>query len=152
MARRRMLDPDFWTDEEVGTLSAHARLLFMGLWGICDDNYATLPDRPEWIKVQIFPYEEVDVSKLLAEIEKIGKIERFMFDGKHYWHIKNFLKHQIVNRPSRPKYPPYKVNLGGLSEHSVSPHHEVKEVSKRKEDTFSKEKERMAQVINKLKP
>lgn len=50
MARNRMLNPDFWLDEEIGSLTPFARLLYMGLWGICDDNYATLPDRPEWIK------------------------------------------------------------------------------------------------------
>ena len=142
-----MLDPDFWTDEEVATLSPHARLLFMGLWGICDDNYATLPDRPEWIKVQIFPYEEVDVSKLLAEIEKIGKIERFMFDGKHYWHIKNFHKHQVINRPSRPKYPPYKVNLGGISEHSVSTHPEMKRKEVKEKKEFSMKRVQKPKII-----
>lgn len=120
------MDPDFWTDEEVATLSPHARLLFMGLWGICDDNHATLPDRPEWIKVQIFPYEEVNVRALLAEIEKIGKIERFLFSGKHYWHITNFMKHQVINRPSRAKYPPYKIKTGILTESSQSTHPEKK--------------------------
>lgn len=59
MARNRMLNPEFWLDEEIAKLSPHARLLYMGLWGICDDNYATFPNRVEWIKAQIFPYEIV---------------------------------------------------------------------------------------------
>ena len=110
MARNRMLNPEFWLDEEVATVSAHARLLYMGLWGICDDNYATFPDRPEWIKVQIFPYEEVDINSLLKELEKIGKIIKFESENKNYWFIKNFLKHQRVEKPSKPKYPEF-INL-----------------------------------------
>ena len=60
MARNRMLNPEFWLDEELAKLSPYARLLYMGLWGICDDNYATFPNRPEWVKAQIFPYEKTD--------------------------------------------------------------------------------------------
>lgn len=103
-----MLNPDFWLDEEVAKLSAHARLLYMGLWGICDDNYATFPNRPDWIKAQVFPYEIVDVKVLLKELEDIKKIIIFTADdGKEYWFIKNFFKHQVLNRPSKPKYPKF---------------------------------------------
>ncbi len=115
--RNRMLNPDFWIDEEVAKVSPHARLLYMGLWGICDDNYATLPDRPDWIKIQVFPYESVNTRELLNELSGIGKIVKFSYDGKDYWWLKNFLKHQTINRPSKPKYPPYKIKF---SEHSVS--------------------------------
>src|SRR3990167_1094160 len=137
MARRRVLDPDFWTDEEIATLSPYARLLFMGLWGICDDTNATLPDRPEWIKVQIFPYDQVNVRELLAEIEKIGKIERFLFNSKHYWHITNFHKHQVINRPSRAKYPPHKIRTSLLSESSMSTHPEKKGREDKRKEEFS---------------
>jgi hypothetical protein len=102
-----MLNPDFWLDEEVSAVSPHARLLYMGLWGICDDNYATLPDRPDWIKIQVFPYDSVNTRELLDELEKIGKIVKFEYDGKQYWYIKNFFKHQRIDRPSKPKYPKY---------------------------------------------
>ena len=107
MARRRMIDPDFWLDEDLATLTPHARLLYIGLWNICDDNYATLPDRPEWIKAQIFPYESVTIPPLLSELSKLGKIIVFKYEGKKYWWIKNFFKHQRVEKPSKPKYPPY---------------------------------------------
>src|SRR3990167_6548248 len=108
MARNRMINPDFFFDEEIVSLTAYARLLYIGLWGICDDNYATFPNKPAWIKAQIFPYESVDIIILLVEIEKIGKIIRFSSeDQKEYWFIKNFQKHQRVDKPSRPKYPQY---------------------------------------------
>lgn len=140
MARNRMLNPEFWLDEEVAQLSAHARLLYMGLWGICDDNYATLPNMPGWIKAQIFPYEEVDTKKLLKELQEVGKIIIFKVEEKEYWHIKNFFKYQKVDRPSNPKYPKFKAEYQVLAEYSPSTRPEVKlSKDKLREDKLSKE-------------
>lgn len=131
MARNRMLNPDFWLDEEVSSVSAHARLLYMGVWGICDDNFATFPDRPEWIKIQVFPYDSVNTRELLDELSSIGKIVKFEHEGKGYWYIKNFFKHQRIDRPSNPKYPKYR---GTLADDSTSTR-----LKGRKEDKISKE-------------
>ena len=128
MARNRMLNPEFWLDEDVAKLSAFSRLLYMGLWGICDDNYATLPDRPEWIKAQVFPYEEINIEQMLKELALSGKIIKFEVDNKNYWYIKNFFKHQRVDRPSSPKYPKYPLSLADDS------------TSTRSEDKLSKDK------------
>ena len=130
MARNRMLNPDFWLDEEVSKVSPYARLLYMGLWGICDDNYATFPDRPEWLKLQILPYDSVNTRELLDELSKIGKIVKFSHDGKDYWYLKNFLKHQRIDRPSSPKYPKYRPSL---AEYSTSPRPEVKKEIRKEE-------------------
>ncbi len=107
MARNRMLNPDFWLDEELAKVSAYARLLYQGLWGICDDNNATLPNRPEWIKAQVFPYESVNTPQLLSELSEIGKIVLFKDNDKDYWYIKNFFKYQRVEKPSKEKYPAF---------------------------------------------
>ncbi|HCW06222.1 MAG TPA: hypothetical protein DGG95_02530 [Cytophagales bacterium] len=103
-----MIDPAFWLDEEMAELSAHARLLFIGMWGICDDNYATLPNKPKWISAQVFPYEEVDIRGLLGELSGSGRVVVFQHENKEYFWIKNFFKYQKVEKPSLPKYPPYK--------------------------------------------
>lgn len=113
-------------DEEVATLSAHARLLYMGLWGICDDNYATLPNKPGWIKIQVFPYESVSIPPLLDELERIGKLIRFQAQDSEWWYIKNFFKYQKVDRPSKPKYPQYKPSLVLLDESSTTTRPEEK--------------------------
>jgi len=120
MARNRMLNPEFWLDEEIAKLSPRARLLYMGLWGICDDNYATLPNMPGWIKAQIFPYEKIDIEKLLKELQEVGKIIIFKFEDKEYWFLKNFFKYQHVERPSKAKYPEFKADCQVLGEYSVS--------------------------------
>jgi hypothetical protein len=137
MARNRMLNPEFWLDEEIAELSAHARLFYMGLWGICDDNYATFPNRPDWLKAQIFPYEKVDVTKLIKELEGTKKIVSFEHDGKTYYWIKNFFKYQKIDKPSKPKYPVYESSRGVVGESSPSPRAEdkIKEDKGRKDKT-----------------
>jgi hypothetical protein len=136
MARKRMIDPEFFLDEELAKLSPHARLLYIGLWQICDDNYATLPNRPEWIKAQIFPYEPVEASVLINELVLANKLIIFTCedDGKDYLFIKNFHKFQKIDRPSDPKYPQYQNR--GLGDYSSRTRSEVK-LSK---DKLSKDK------------
>lgn len=138
-----MLNPDFWLDEELASLSAYARLLYQGLWGICDDNYATLPNKPGWIKAQVFPYEDVDVKKLLVELSKSGRIILFQHENNEFWYIKNFFKHQRVDRPSKAKYPKYTGKSLTLDEHSTST---------RPEDKISKDKIREDKLISGDKP
>ena len=149
-----MLNPDFWLDEEVSAVSPHARLLYMGLWGICDDNYATFPDRPEWIKIQVFPYESVNTRELLDELSKIGKIIKFEHEGKGYWFIKNFFKHQRIDRPSNPKYPKYRL---AVADGSTSTRLKgSKEVKLNKKDSSSKnadtDEQRIAEKMERERP
>jgi hypothetical protein len=136
MARNRMLNPEFWLDEELAKLSPHARLLYQGLWGICDDNYATLPNRPDWIKAQIFPYENVNVQGLLDELSSSGRIVLFLENKRKFWYLKNFFKYQKVDKPSKPKYPKFEASFVVLGEYSGSTLAEDK-ISK---DKISKEK------------
>lgn len=126
MARNRMLSPEFWLDEELAALSPHARLLYMGLWGICDDNFATFPNKEGWIKAQIFPYESVNIHQLLGELSVSTHLLLFQENGEQFWYIKNFFKYQKVERPSKPKYPQFKPENQVLGEPSVSPLPEVK--------------------------
>lgn len=109
MARKRMIDPSFFMDDVVAGVSAHARLLYIGSWTLADDKHFTLPKNPVWIRAQIFPYEpKVDVSKLIDELVGIGKYLPFQNGGKaEYLFIPTMCKHQKINHPSAPKYPPH---------------------------------------------
>lgn len=130
MARNRVINPEFWLDEELSRLTPMARLLYIGLWGICDDNYATFPDREQWIGAQIFPYEYPPIRPLLDELSALGKIIKFQENDKNYWFIKNFFKYQTIDRPSKPKYPEYKPQKAFISatldEYSMSTRPEAK--------------------------
>lgn len=124
MARKRMIDPEFWLDEELALLSPYARLLYIGLWGICDDNFATLPYKSSWIKAQVFPYNnDINIESLIRELIDIGKVLDFSESGNRYLYIKNLFKYQRIDKPSAPKYPKYQAALG---EPSANPLPEVK--------------------------
>ncbi len=147
MARNRMINPEFWLDEELAKLSPYARLLYIGLWAICDDNYATLPCRPEWIKAQVFPYEEVSIRGILGELSGSGKLVKFAINGKEFYWIKNFFKYQKVEKPSLPKYAEYKPEFEVREKQSVSSRGVVVAEVKIRKVKISKDKKSISKEI-----
>ena len=91
MARSRNIKPAFFKNEDLAECSFESRLLFIGLWGLADKE-GRLEDRPRRIKVEIFPYEEVNVDNLLDELE--GFVMRYNINGCKYIQVLNFQKHQ----------------------------------------------------------
>jgi len=103
MPRKRMISPEFWRDEEIGAWSIEARLFYIGLWSFADDE-GRLRAHPKLLKSQIFPYDEkINIEKLKAEVSK--KVLWYKYAGQEYGYIKNFLKHQQINRPSKSQFP-----------------------------------------------
>jgi hypothetical protein len=122
VARIRYLKPDFFSDEDVAELSFPARLLFQGLWTLADRE-GRLEDRPAWIRVLIFPYDNaIAIGELLEELCKPRThsqgafIERYTVGEQRFIQIRNFAKHQkphpreapssIPAMPSREKVLP----------------------------------------------
>lgn len=149
-----MVDPEFFIDEKLAETSANARLLFIALWTIADDNYGTLPNRPKWIKTQSFPYEDVDVESLIKELWTKGLIDIFIEDGQEFLFIKHFFKYQRIEKPSKPKYPQYnnqKSKTPRLLPDSspTTPAEEKRIEEKGKEEKISIEKQKIAAPIEK---
>lgn len=112
------MKPEFWTDEKVVELSAWGRLLAIGLLNFADD-YGRMVKSEKRIKMQIFPADSVSVQALLTELEQAGFIYFYTVKSVEYLQIRNFTKHQRVNRPSHSPIP---APEGG--EPSVSPQEE----------------------------
>jgi hypothetical protein len=120
LVRIRSIKPEFWKDEEIAALDPFARLLFIGLWGMAD-NEGRLEDRPKRIKAEIFPYDDVDIEKLLHSLtEQPGRfIERWETDGQGIIEVRSFTRHQRISgkeaeQPSRlPKKSENKEELTG---------------------------------------
>ena len=106
MARIRYLKPDFFKDEDIKELSFEARLFYQGLW-IQADREGRGEDRPERLKIEIMPYDEIDaeeIMRLLAHHKKNGKrpfIVRYEIDGEKYYQIINWQKHQRPHKTER---------------------------------------------------
>ena len=64
MARIRYLKPDFFKDEDIKELSFETRLFYQGLW-VQADRDGRGEDRPERLKIEIMPYDEIDAEKII---------------------------------------------------------------------------------------
>lgn len=91
--RTRQLDPGFFLNEDLGECSAHARLMFSGLW-CWADRRGRLEDRPKRLRAEILPYDSVDGDALLRELAEHGLIERYEVEGLKVIQVVNFERFQ----------------------------------------------------------
>lgn len=103
MARKRMIDPEFWSDEEIGKWDFETRLFYIGLWNFADDE-GRLKAHNELLKSQIFPYDrKIDIQKLKINLN--GKVIWYEYENCQYGYVKNFSKYQVINHPSKSQLP-----------------------------------------------
>lgn len=93
MPRIRYLKPDFFLDEDIAELPHSHRLAFQGLWCYADRE-GRLEDSPRKLKALIFPYEEIDMNKVLDDLTKKPFIHRYKTEKKGFIQILTFTKHQ----------------------------------------------------------
>lgn len=93
MARMRTIKPSFFTNDVLGSLPMGARLLFQGLWCV-SDREGRVEDRPKKFKVEILPFDKVNIEALLDLLAEKGFIERYESGGTKYIQVVNFKKHQ----------------------------------------------------------
>lgn len=121
MARSRMIKPEFWDDQKLCSISRDARLTFIGLWTNSDD-YGVVKGHPAWLKSQIFPYDDIKIQTFqvwLQELEALHVILPFSDNGESFYFIRNFERHQVVNRKSKCRNPQPPC---GLIDDSLSTH------------------------------
>lgn len=120
MARIRTIKPEFWTDERIVELSPMARLFFIGMWNFADDH-GGIERGARQLKMRILPGDDVEAEPLVQELLRSGMVFEYEADGAQYLNIKNFLKHQRINRPSPQRIPSF--NEGAqLPEDSLRTH------------------------------
>lgn len=105
MARIRTIKPEFWTDEKVVDLPYEFRLLFIGVWNFADDQGFN-DNSPKRIKMQVFPGDDVDVSRGLARLLELSLLDRLdLTDGSgSVLHVRNWDKHQRISNPAKERY------------------------------------------------
>lgn len=124
MPRARNIKPAFFTNPELSECSISARLLFIGLWTLCDREGRML-FRPKFIKMNIFPADDVNVSNLLDELAFHHLVLIYNIDKQNVLFVPGFKKHQNPhpnespsNLPPHPDYVIDSVKLITLHEHS----------------------------------
>lgn len=87
------MKPDFFVDPELCELSYSHRLVFAGLW--CHaDKAGRIEYQPKKLKVQIMPYDKVDMIGILADLTLKPFIYLYEANGRAYIQIVNWLDHQ----------------------------------------------------------
>ena len=142
--RIRTIKPEFWRSADVAALSIEDRLLFIGLWSYVDD-YGVGRDEPQLIQCDLFPLDpltegSVRVHDGLTRIARRGLIIRYEGpDGRKYFQVVNWAKHQKINRKSKPVFPQYDAENCTLTESSLSPHDALTEGSLPEQGTGNRE-------------
>lgn len=114
MARIRTIKPEFPQSGSTGRISRDARLLFILLWTLADDA-GRLRGDSRMLARTLYPYDDgedgnfktsrADVEGWMAELESESCICRYEHDGEQYVEIRNWLKHQKIDKPSKSKLP-----------------------------------------------
>jgi hypothetical protein len=104
MARIRTIKPEFWQNETLAGLPAHARLLAIALLNNADDDGYFLANA-SLVRAACFPFEECseNVRGSLQELSRIGYIEVRDCDGKQIGRVVKFKDHQRIDKPQKSK-------------------------------------------------
>jgi len=109
MARIRSIKPELPQSESMGNVSRDARLTFILLWTLSDDE-GRLRGNSRMLASLLFPYDD-DVPALIdgwmKELEDEDCITRYKIDGQSFVQIRNWLIHQKIDKPSKSKIPSF---------------------------------------------
>lgn len=96
MARIRTIKPEFFTSEDIVSMTPLARLFYVSLW--CEsDREGRLEWKPGTFKMRYLPGDNCDVAELAKELTDKGLIILYSANGKHYAEIPTFTEHQVIN-------------------------------------------------------
>ncbi|MCI9247475.1 MAG: hypothetical protein HFJ30_10355 [Clostridia bacterium] len=113
MARKRMIDPNIWQSEDFGKLSLLAKIVFIGLFSLADDEGRGRAN-PVYLKSTLFPYEEsmrsADITKSLFEISSNMSVIFYSCDGSDYYSLYNWDTWQKIDKPTNSKIPAFEEN------------------------------------------
>ena len=103
MPRKRMIHPDLWADEEVGRLSRDARLLWIAMFSLADDEGRGSASIP-YLRRAVFGFDDDVTQEMVArwcgEIASIMRsIQFYQVDGRELYALLNWDRFQRVDHP-----------------------------------------------------
>ena len=109
MARKRMIDPKFWTDDKVIELKRDSRLLFIGMWNFSNDLGLHI-DNDKVLKAEIYPADEditmQEIKLMKKELIEFGLIVigKCKITDTSLIKITNWNLYQKISKPQPSKY------------------------------------------------
>lgn len=107
MARIRTIKPEFPQSESMGRLSRDARLLFVLMWTIADDE-GRLRGSSKFLCGQLFPYDDdvrESIDSWVDELAAEECIVRYTVNDSQYVQIVEWKQHQKIDRPTKSRFP-----------------------------------------------
>jgi hypothetical protein len=108
MARIRSIKPEFFQDRKMAAVGPIAALVYVALWCLADDG-GVAPVDVDRVKGELFyGWASVPASAVadaLDALERAGCIRRYRVGGDTYAEIPTFAKHQVINKPSKTRFP-----------------------------------------------
>lgn len=102
--RIRSIKPEWLEDERLVLLKPGARTLSVSLLVLADDQ-----GRGRFIPVvmasRIFPGDPGIFPGSFCDLASVGFVRVYEVDGQRYWEIRNWNKHQRVDKPAKPRLP-----------------------------------------------
>lgn len=107
MPRIRTVKPE-WLDDELALCSPAARVVSIALILLADDHGRGRGNE-QILASRIFPSDPGIFASALGELATLGFVHLYEVDGRRYYEIQNWRKHQRVDKPGKPLYPePYR--------------------------------------------
>ncbi len=109
MARKRMIDPSIWADEEMARLKCRQQLMFIGLFSNADDE-GRLRGSVVAIRLMLPAiYGQVSDDEIRADLEQVltqmRHLTAYEIDGRNYLAFKNYDRWQKIDHPTPSQLP-----------------------------------------------
>lgn len=109
MARIRSIKPELPQSESMGKVSREARLLFILMWTLADDE-GRLRGNSRMLASLLFPYDDdapSQIDRWIFELIEEQCIVVYEVGAATYVQICNWLIHQKIDKPSKSKIPEF---------------------------------------------
>ena len=105
MARIRTIKPEFFQHEGLFDMESESRLplrlAFAGLWTQCDRE-GRFKWRPRTLKAAIFPFDEIDFSRVLDALATGGFVVKYASGGEDFGYVPSWKRNQFINGKEQP--------------------------------------------------
>lgn len=109
MAKIRTIKPELFRHAELfeaeQEIELPLRLAFMGLFTCCDRE-GRFKWRPKELKLDVFPYDDIDMANVLDALVSYGFIVKYQVDHCLYGCIPSWHNHQRINNRETESYIP----------------------------------------------
>ena len=161
MARKRMIDPNIWQSEDFGKLSNLAKIVFIGLFSLADDEGRGRAN-PMYLKSTLFPYNEgmrsADIEKALSEISSNMSVIFYSCDGSNYYSLLSWNTFQKIDKATDSKIPAFEednqeirrlfVEDSSKASRKVAPNRKEENIREYKRKEIEDKRNRIVEIYN----